>query len=151
MLVGVAPAELVSYPGGPAGERVLLENNHSHFILADSSVWGGETRLLMAVAQTLAGGGRVVMVLAGGGPVATSEVLEAGRRGWPVFVVAGTGGLADDLLKLRTTYRVPRRRLTALVLPGQRKYRPLPPPTPITDPDLREIVAQARIQPVADV
>ena len=148
VLIGVAPAGLVSYPGGPAGERVPLEENHSHFILADSSQWGGETRLLMAVAETLAGDGQMVMILAGGGQVATSEALEAARRGWPVFALAGTGGLTDSLLELRATYRIPRRRLAAPVLPGKLRYRPLPPSSAITDPDLREIVMQADIRPV---
>jgi hypothetical protein len=88
------------------------------------------------------------MVLAGGGQVARSEALEAARRGWPVFAIAGTGGLADDLLADRQTYRVGRRRLAAAVLPGKLRYRPLPPASGIGDPDLREIVLQADIRPV---
>jgi hypothetical protein len=150
VLVGVAPAGLVTYPAGPAGEGVPLEENHSHFILADSSQWGGETRLLMAVAEALAGDGQVVMVLAGGGPVARSEALEAARRGWPLFTVGGTGGETEEILQLWESYRIPRRRRAALLLPGQRQYRPLPPPAGITDPDLREIVTQADIRPVID-
>jgi hypothetical protein len=40
-LVGVAPKGLVSYPGGleQGQERVPLEDNHSHFVLADSGEW----------------------------------------------------------------------------------------------------------------
>lgn len=148
VLMGVAPAGLVTYPGSPAKEGVPLEEYHSHFILADSSEWGGETRLMMAVADELAGGGRVVMVMAGGGKVATSEALEAARRGWPIFAIAGTGGLADSLLEMRTAYRVPRRRLAAPVLPDKLRYRPLPSASAIGDPDLREIVLEADIRPV---
>jgi hypothetical protein len=126
VLVGVAPAGLVSYPEGPDGEeRVSLEANHSHFILADSSQWGGETRLMMTVAETLAGTAPVVMVLAGGGQVAAAEALEAARRRWPVFAVAGTGGLADSLL--------------------QAAGRAAGPPA---DPALRDILAEADIRPV---
>ena len=155
VLAGVAPAGRVTYPGDPAGEgvppsdeRVQLEENHSHFILADSSEWGGETRLMMAVADGLARDGRVVMVLAGGGPVAKSEALEAARRGWVIFAIARTGGLADSLLGLQTVYRVPRRRPAAPVLPGKLKYHPLPSPSAVADPDLREIVLRADIRPV---
>jgi hypothetical protein len=147
VLVGVAPGGLVTYPGSPAGEGVPLEENHSHFILAESSEWGGETRLLMAVAEELAGDSNVVMVLAGGGKVATAEALEVARRGWPVFAVAGTGGLADSLIELRAIYRIPRRRIVP-VLPGKFKYRPLPAPSGITDRDLREIILHADIRPV---
>lgn len=99
VLLGVAPAGQVTYPGGPRGDRVPLEQNHSHFLLADSSEWGGETELLIALAAALASSGRPVVVLAGGGQVATAEVLAAVRRGWPVFVIQGTGGLADSLLQ----------------------------------------------------
>ena len=150
VLVGVAPAGLVTYPGWPVADGVPLDENHSHFILADSSEWGGETRLLIAAAEKLAGPGRVVMVLAGGGQVATSEVLEAVRRHWPIFVVAGTGGLADSLIQLWTAHQIPQRRLAAPVLRGKRKFRPQPPPSTITDPDLREIISQGDIRPVTD-
>jgi hypothetical protein len=150
VLVGVAPAGRVTYPGGPTGEGVPLEENHSHFILADSSEWGGETRLLITAAEKLAGRGRVVVVLAGGGQVATSEALEAVRHRWPIFTVAGTGGLAESLLQLWTAHRIPQRRFAAAVLPGKRKFRPQPPLSTIKDPDLREIISQADIRPVTD-
>jgi hypothetical protein len=151
VLVGVAPAGRVTYPGGPAGEGVPLEENHSHFILADSSEWGGETRLLIAAAEKLAGRGRVVAVLAGGGQETTSEALGAVRRRWPIFAVAGTGGLADSLLHLWTAHRIPQRRLAAPVLPGRRKFRPQLPTSTIADPDLREIISQGDIRPVTDI
>jgi hypothetical protein len=147
VLLGVAPAGRVTYPGGPAGDggprepREPLEENHSHFILADSSEWGGETRLLIATAEELAGRGRVVMVLAGGGQVATSEVREAARRHWPIFVIADTGGLADSLLRLGKAHRVARRRLAR---------RQQPPLSAITDADVREIISQGDIRPVTD-
>jgi hypothetical protein len=140
----------VTYPGSPPGEGVPLEENHSHFILADSSEWGGETRLLFAAAEKLAGGGRVVVVLAGGGQAATSEALEAVRHRWPIFAVAGTGGVTDSLLQLWTTHRIPQRRLAAPVLRGKRKFRPQLPPSTIADPDLREIISQGNIRPVYD-
>jgi len=120
VLVGVAPAGRVTYPGGPDGDRVQLEENHSHFVLADGSEWGDETRLMMAVAESLAGNRPVVMMIAGGGDVARSEAREAVRRGWPVFVVAETGGLADSVLQRR----------------------------PDMDADLREIVTAADLRPV---
>ena len=146
VLMGVAPGGQVTYPGGPAADGVPLEENHSHFILASSSEWGGETRVLIAAAQQLAGPGRVVMVLAGGGTVTAAEVLEAANRHWPVFVLTGTGGLADSLARLWTAHRVPRRRRTAPVLRGERKLRPRPPLSAITDAALREIVSQGDIR-----
>jgi TRPM family ion channel/conflict system pore-forming effector with SLATT domain/uncharacterized protein DUF4231 len=148
VLVGVAPAGRVTYPGKDAEDGAPLDENHSHFILADSDEWGGETRLLIAAAEKLAGEGHIVMVLAGGGQVATTEVAEAVRHHWPVFILAGTGGLADKLLRLWTAHRVPGRRLTAPILPRKWKFRPQLSSSMITDPEEREIISRGDIRPV---
>lgn len=147
VLAGVAPAGLVSYPGGPSGgDRVPLEANHSHFFLADSSEWGGETGLLMGLAGTCAAGGRVVVVTAGGGQVAKAEVLESVRRGWPVFVIRKTGGLADDIARLWEAHRVAHRRPGGWLWPAKYRYRQRPPLSSIPDPDLREVVSEGDIR-----
>src|SRR3954452_11917264 len=99
VLVGVSPTGKVSYPGAEAVDGAWLEPHHTHFVLADSAEWGGETPLLIAVAETLSVDAPVVMVLAGGGRVATAEALEAATRGWPLFVIEGTAGAADEILK----------------------------------------------------
>jgi hypothetical protein len=147
--VGVAPAGLVTFPGGPSGNGVPLEENHSHFVLADSTEWGGETGLLMAVAAALAGGRQVVVVLAGGGEVARAETLESVRRGWPVFAIGGTGGLADLILRHRGTYQIsgaaPVPRSPVAAGPGQ-AYVP-PHLSSIEDACVREIVSSGDIRP----
>lgn len=147
VLLGVAPAGLVTYAGGPEGDRVPLEQNHSHFVLADSDEWGGETGLLMAVAAARARSGRVAVVLAGGGEVAKTEVVQSVRHGWPVFVIQGTGGLADSILELWRTHRMPRRRLAARLLPGVLSDPKLS-LSAIADAGLREIVSDGDIRPV---
>ena len=77
VLVGVAPAGLVSSHAGSqlGGDRVSLQENHSHFVLAESSEWGAETGLLIGLSAAYAADRRVVVVLAGGGRV------ESGGRG----------------------------------------------------------------------
>jgi hypothetical protein len=97
ILLGVSPAGKVTYPGSGAAEGAPLEPHHTHFVLADSAEWGGETRLLIAVAEELAAGAPVVMVLAGGGEIARAEAHEAAIRRWPLFVIEGTGGAADEV------------------------------------------------------
>jgi hypothetical protein len=147
VLLGVAPAGVVTYPGGPDGDGVPLQPDHSHFVLADAGEWGGETGLLIAVAAALAGGGSPVMVLAGGGQVATAEVLAAVRRGWPVFVISGTGGLADTLLQLWLPRHAPGRSRARRLLSGHiSSAAPFP---VIADQDLREIIGTGRLHPVA--
>jgi len=98
-LLGVAPLSQVTYPGGaPAdAERVALEPNHTHFVLADVGEWGQETELLFQLADALSDQVPVAVVLVGGGPVARDEVLHAVRRDWPLLIVTGTGGVADSL------------------------------------------------------
>jgi len=82
VLVGVAPRGKVTYPGGPAGDGAPLKQNHS-LALADSAEWGGETRLLIALADALASGHRQVPVALAGG--ASGE----GGDTWSRFVAAG--------------------------------------------------------------
>lgn len=148
VLLGVAPAGLVTYPGGPDGDRVPLQPDHSHFVLADAGEWGGETGLLIAVAAALAGGGTPVTVLAGGGQVATAEVLAAVRRRWPVFVISGTGGLADTLLQLWLPRHAQRRSWARRLLAGRADPAAAPLPA-IQDPDLREMIGAGDLRPVA--
>lgn len=96
VLLGVAPAGLVSADPAANG-HTALDPNHTHFALADSSEWGGETPLLVELAPALAGGARVFALVAGGGAGTKAEVREASSRGWPVLLVRGTGGVADEL------------------------------------------------------
>jgi hypothetical protein len=97
-MLGVAPAALVAAPGGAEGDgAVRLEPHHGFFALTAGDAWGDETPWLTALAAAAAGEEPVVMVLAGGGAVAVAEVREAVRRGWPVVVLEGTGGLAQEL------------------------------------------------------
>jgi hypothetical protein len=97
VLLGVAPAGKVEHRGARGGDRARLADAHTHFVLADSDEWSGETALLAALAHELAVGAPVVMLLAGGGEGARGEVREAVARHWPVFAIAGTGGLADEI------------------------------------------------------
>ena len=74
LLLGVAPAGKVTYPGGlpvTAGDdRVPLDPNHSHFVLVESREWGDETTTLYSLAQSLAEGISAVTILVNGGPIA---------------------------------------------------------------------------------
>jgi len=131
-LLGVAPRQRVTYPGAPsgAGELAALEPNHDYFVLAPAADWGGETALLFGLVDELAVAIPTVCVLVGGGEVARAEILRVVRRRWPLFVVAGSGGLADEL---------------ARTLAG----RKADPGTGVADPVMAEIVADGDIELVA--
>ena len=118
MLVGVAPASKVTYPGDSA-TGVQLEPNHSHFVLVEGNEWGTETAIIFNLASVLTGktkGAAIVerkpgkpnsekvaskapglAVLAGGGPISKDEALRSVRYNLPLIVVEGSGGLADEI------------------------------------------------------
>jgi SLOG in TRPM, prokaryote/SMODS and SLOG-associating 2TM effector domain 1/Protein of unknown function (DUF4231) len=100
-LIGVAPAGKVSYPNGPPQRGdASLDPNHSYFVLTPTDEWGGETALLLRLAELLSRHHPVAGVLAGGGLGAMGEVRGCVRRGWPIVILSGTGGLADQIVRV---------------------------------------------------
>jgi SLOG in TRPM, prokaryote/SMODS and SLOG-associating 2TM effector domain 1/Protein of unknown function (DUF4231) len=100
VLVGVAPAGKVTFGGDdrPGAEtRIQLEPNHTHFLLANSSEWGGETTLMFAAVATISRDRPAAVLVVGGGPGTLDEVAAAGALGLPVVALAGSGGAADLL------------------------------------------------------
>ncbi len=97
VVLGVAPGAAVTWPGrnDVTDGAVPLDPNHSHFVLADSAEWGGETTLLFDLVEELSTGRPAVAVLAGGGEVAKEETVRAVRRRFPLIVLEGSGGAAD--------------------------------------------------------
>ena len=99
--IGVAPRALVSLPDDaadePGREWVPLEPHHTHFLLVDGDRWGVETDAMMVLGAALARASPSIAVLVGGGDVAKQEVLAHVRARREIVVVAGTGGLADEL------------------------------------------------------
>lgn len=104
ILLGVAPSGKVTYPDGLAEgsteNNASLDPDHSHFVLVDSKEWGGETEMMFKLARSLAGKNPLVVILANGGEISKKELLSSVRHGWPVIVIEGTGGLADDIAKI---------------------------------------------------
>jgi hypothetical protein len=102
-LLGVAPSRKVTFPNdsrttfGP--DSVPLESNHSHFVLADGDEWGDETPTMFGLAEALGKDIPVVTMIINGDEVSKAEVLSSVRRGWPVIVVQGSGGLADEICR----------------------------------------------------
>ena len=103
-LLGIAPAGKVTYSGGPvpggSKDSAPLDPNHSYFVLVDCNEWGGEIDMMYELADSLGKRIPVVTVLVNGGPISKGEVLRSVRRGWPIFVIQGSGRLADEIAKL---------------------------------------------------
>jgi len=104
VLVGVAPAKKVTFPGGPGEGSIsngnALEPNHSHFVLTEGNEWGDETKSLFELASALAGTKQAVTVLVSGDSIAKKQILQSVRHDWPVIIIRGSGGLADEIADL---------------------------------------------------
>ena len=104
-LLGVAPASQLRLPGQHAegaeadDKRQPLTPGLSHLLLTAGAEWGAELRSKIEVAQALAAGKPVMMVVIGGGTGTAAEVLQAVRRRWAVLLVKRSGGAADDLAR----------------------------------------------------
>jgi hypothetical protein len=101
-LLGVAPASQLTIPGQPRDgdtQRQPPAPGLSHLLLTPGADWGSELRTQCDVAQALAAGKPAMMVVIGGTASTPVEVLQAVRRRWPVLVVDGSGGAADDLAR----------------------------------------------------
>lgn len=120
-LIGVAPAKKITHPDSSAGSE-SLDPNHTHFILTEGNEWGDETDTMFDLASTLAGDKQVVTVLVNGDELAKKQVLLSVRRNWPVIIIRGSGGLADNLAELWNKR-----------------------PAFIPDPDLAEIAIEGRL------
>ena len=133
-LVGVTPMNLVQHSAEsqsdtvgeahPASADTAIEPHHTHLVLVDADRWGDETPLLFGLAHALAGDSLIAVLLAGGGAVALAEAAVAARRGWPLFVLAETGGAAAQIA---SAYRHPHA---------------------VEDAELRTIVSVGDIRPV---
>ncbi|HZW90635.1 MAG TPA: DUF4231 domain-containing protein [Myxococcaceae bacterium] len=102
-LLGVAPAARVEEDGSASGDRVPLDANHSHLLLTLGEDWGDEAEAMFAVAAAVADGAGVVLVVTGGGARTLNEVLRGVRQRWPVIVLEGSGGVADQIAGLTST------------------------------------------------
>lgn len=97
--IGVAPAELVTWPGRhPAADGAApLEPHHSHFVLVDGDEWGDELQTMMRLTALLGAEAPSLAVVAGGGEGTRRELVAHAHAGREVVVLGGSGGLADEV------------------------------------------------------
>ena len=108
-----------------------LEPNHT-MIVRLTAEWSDPLKALIQIAGGLAKDSAaidrpVLVVLFGGGNAEKGALVRCARREWPVLIVEGSGGVADEILK-------------AMEQTADGK-----PPVPAADPDLREVIETADI------
>jgi SLOG in TRPM, prokaryote len=104
-LVGVAPKELVAWPGGQRSTKFLwwgkqrwqLAPHYSHFILVPGSQFGDESPWIVDTATILSRGRQSVTILINGGEVSRQDIELSLEHGRPVIALSRTGRLADEL------------------------------------------------------
>ncbi|MEJ2857745.1 MULTISPECIES: hypothetical protein [unclassified Saccharothrix] len=99
-LVGVAPSGRVAVEDaepGPGEQR--LNANHDTVVLVPGSRWGEEVPALGRVVDAVSGRRPALAVLVGGDDTARPTLVEHLGRDRPLLVLAGTGGLADDIAR----------------------------------------------------
>ena len=96
-LIGVAPLGQVTYPGSTGAGKTPLDSNHSHFVLVEGKEWGSETSTIYQLVMELRNKVPAAALLAGGGETTRNEALQAVRQNFTLIVVAGSGGLADEI------------------------------------------------------
>ena len=108
-----------------------LEPNHTTIVRLTAE-WSDPIKALIQIAGELAKDSAaidrpVLVVLFGGGNAEKGALVRCARREWPMLIVQGSGGVADEILK-------------AMELTADGK-----PPAPAADPDLREVIETADI------
>ena len=106
-LLGIAPEELVAWPGGLRSTKFLwwgtkrwqLESHYSHFILVPGNKFGDESPWIVDAATILSKGHKSVTILINGGEVSREDIDLSLDKGRPVIALSRTGRLADEFSK----------------------------------------------------
>ena len=129
-VIGVSPRGCVSYPQNlepvvTTNMRLPLDPNHTHFVLTQGSRWGDEIDTKYDLARELGKDVPVICIVAGGNNTVVHELLQIVKQRWPILVIEGSGGVADQI----TSYAS-----------KARKASNLP-----ADPTLQEIVNEGNV------
>src|SRR6266511_2359764 len=113
-LIGVAPEELVTWPGGPHSAKFLgwgekrwqLEPHYSHFILVPGNQFGDESPWIVDTATILSKDHQSVTILINGGEVSRKDIELSLANGRPIIALSRTGRLADELARQPNRHRL---------------------------------------------
>ena len=99
--VAVAPSgRVVTGEDKPADGEQSLNPHHDAAVLVPGKNWGDETPALFRTVDAVTGKrGRVTALLIGGDAIARAQVTAHLSGDRPLVVVAGTGGLADEIAR----------------------------------------------------
>ena len=77
--------------------KSILDPNHTHFFLIPGDDWGAESSWISKIATSLAGDHKSITILVNGGDISRTDVEYSLLENRPVFIMRGTGRLADEI------------------------------------------------------
>jgi len=127
-------------------DKVLLDPNHSHFVLVEGNRWGDETSKLFEIATAFANNDdiSVVVFLAGGGEISKKEMLFCIKQSWPIIVIKKTGFLADEIASYRDQKQTPQNTSIARV----QKFIRVKPPQNAYSKDYPNISSDTKLKKI---
>lgn len=99
-LVGVAVEALLRE------EPWLVEQNHSHLLMAPGTNWGDEVPLLSRTATLIASGKASMTLLFNGGQITWQDAEASIAENRPLLVAEGSGRAADDISQTQTGTKI---------------------------------------------
>ncbi|MBC7875557.1 MAG: hypothetical protein H7Y59_00185 [Anaerolineales bacterium] len=75
----------------------ILDPNHTHFFLVPGDDWGDESSWIAKIATVAAGSEKSITILINGGEISQHDVQYSIMENRPVFIMRGTGRLADEI------------------------------------------------------
>ena len=77
--------------------KSILDPNHTHFFLIPGDDWGDESAWISKIATSIAGNNKSITILVNGGNISRTDVEYSLLENRPVFIMRGTGRLADEI------------------------------------------------------
>ena len=81
--------------------KKILDPNHTRFIFIPGDDWGAESAWISKIATAVAGNEKSITILINGGEISQHDVQYSLLENRPVFIMRGTGRLADDITLTR--------------------------------------------------
>src|SRR5262249_37677049 len=100
-LLGTADDRQVTWSGqegadGADGHK-MLESTYTHFVVVKGADSDGEIDTMYGIAEELSRSIPVLTILVNNSSTARDEVIRSVRQKWPVLVIGGSGGFADEI------------------------------------------------------
>lgn len=81
--------------------KKILDPNHTHFMLIPGDDWGDESSWISKIGTVVAGNEKSITILINGGEISQHDVEYSMLENRPVFIMRGTGRLADEITLTR--------------------------------------------------